>query len=633
MIDGVLVCRREVCYNLNNRDVVNVKKWFTFFVVSILMLPLSTKAMVKEVASYQEQIQISKEKVITVRESYQLTAGSIDSNLIRVLPLQKSYTIGGTELLLQRSIEQINSSRDFVQETLTDGISLTVPLNPIDQTVNLSYSYPIKSGMILIPLLDGSIDAPLLQSEFRIQLPKAVSETNISLLAPEDLAANLLVEDTLLRVQIVGEIPAQTTLFLQLELSEEYFISLLPPPVIEEKTATPFPYWVLLFPILGLLVALICWFKYGKGNALYSEELVYPPKNLDSVEIGFLYKGYIDQEDIISLILYLATQGYIQVVENPDGESELENSIEIIKLKEYTGDNAAQHTIFEALFESGDQVKIKDLSGTLGDDSLHIIQTINNDYNRSILYQKEIPIIKIVLLILFAIAFPLSLMFGVHQVLQHYVFDFLVLLLATLGGYLLFFPVLSRVQRYLLGIPFVGIGLVLSCLGYWGEWTSFALTICSSLLSLGIVVIFGKLPLRTVYGNQMLGLIYSFRQTLLKMVPKRIEEESKTTKEYFFSMIPYAISLGILEQWLSNDQITQAPSWYHTYRDFEMKNFHVFIKNLEYQFSVALKLQDEPTAQIPATGIGTILSKNNGIKATEDDINSSLEESGNSDPM
>ena len=104
MIDGVLVCRREVCYNLNNRYVVNVKKWFTFFVVSILMLPLSTKALVKEVASYQEQIQISKEKVITVRESYQLTAGSIDSNLIRVLPLQKSYTIGGTELLLQRSI-------------------------------------------------------------------------------------------------------------------------------------------------------------------------------------------------------------------------------------------------------------------------------------------------------------------------------------------------------------------------------------------------------------------------------------------------------------------------------------------------------------------------------------------------
>ena len=41
----------------------------------------------------------------------------------------------------------------------------------------------------------------------------------------------------------------------------------------------------------------------------------HPPKEFNSVEAAFAYKGKVDANDVISLLVYLAQKGYIEIVE------------------------------------------------------------------------------------------------------------------------------------------------------------------------------------------------------------------------------------------------------------------------------------------------------------------------------
>ena len=74
----------------------------------------------------------------------------------------------------------------------------------------------------------------------------------------------------------------------------------------------------LIAPIICFIILIYCYFRFSKGNDIKLEFSTNPPNNLDSLEIAFLLRGFITDNDIVSLLLSLANTGYISFNGNKD---------------------------------------------------------------------------------------------------------------------------------------------------------------------------------------------------------------------------------------------------------------------------------------------------------------------------
>lgn len=94
-------------------------------------------------------------------------------------------------------------------------------------------------------------------------------------------------------------------------------------------------------------IGYILWYKYGKDRENIETIQFYPPDGYNSAEINFIYNdGEVNSKGVLSLLIYLANKGYIQIEETNEGETIGEfHTFNIIKLKEYNGKN-----IYEKIF-------------------------------------------------------------------------------------------------------------------------------------------------------------------------------------------------------------------------------------------------------------------------------------------
>ena len=84
------------------------------------------------------------------------------------------------------------------------------------------------------------------------------------------------------------------------------------------ETNTDFDY--MMFVDIGICILFVIigygiWNKYGKEDMVVENIQFYPPNNLNSAEIGYIYKGAPDRKDIVSLLIYLANKGYLKIEE------------------------------------------------------------------------------------------------------------------------------------------------------------------------------------------------------------------------------------------------------------------------------------------------------------------------------
>jgi uncharacterized membrane protein len=98
--------------------------------------------------------------------------------------------------------------------------------------------------------------------------------------------------------------------------------------------------------------------------------------------------------------------------------------------------------------------------------------------------------------------------------------------------------------------------------------------ILAGILSAIIIVLFGWfMPARTIRGTRELEKVLGFQEFLLRVEGDRIERLVKTP-EMFERFLPYAMALGVAENWARAFEgiYTQPPQWYsgpggvHTFR-------------------------------------------------------------------
>lgn len=78
---------------------------------------------------------------------------------------------------------------------------------------------------------------------------------------------------------------------------------------------TIFAYILFVIPIVGLIMSILIWYKYGKNEQVIETVEFYLPHDLNSLETALLYKGKATKYDVVSLLIYLANKGYIQIID------------------------------------------------------------------------------------------------------------------------------------------------------------------------------------------------------------------------------------------------------------------------------------------------------------------------------
>ena len=229
---------------------------------------------------------------------------------------------------------------------------------------------------------------------------------------------------------------------------------------------------VMAFSVISTAFAWILWKIYGKDNIIKETLEEYPPENCNSLEFGWLYKGEVNNESIVSLLIYLADKGYLKIVDNGRIDTKF------IKLKEYDGENEIEKKFFSEIFKNSSEVKVSDLS----DNFSNIFNEIKEKYymKNEIIYENSADEKGYWVKILMAFIFVFS------------------------------------ISKFILAkLKIIDDGLI-------GEYL---LTLIVGLMCIAFLILFIKImPKRTAYGTKMLEKITGFKNFIESSDKKKLEE-------------------------------------------------------------------------------------------------------------
>ena len=187
------------------------------------------------------------------------------------------------------------------------------------QNYTISYQYqigkdPLKNAdELYFNLIGEEWDTSIDKVSFTITMPKAFDPSLLGFSSGKVGSTNssnvvYQVEQNRIRGNTIDPLKKGEALTIRLTLPEGYF----------SKASTNidlFSVFVIILCVVFILIAVRLWKTYGKEEPVVETVEFYPPKNYNSAEIEFLYQGFVDERGIISLLVYLANQGYLTIKE------------------------------------------------------------------------------------------------------------------------------------------------------------------------------------------------------------------------------------------------------------------------------------------------------------------------------
>lgn len=370
---------------------------------------------------------------------------------------------------------------------------------------------------------------------------------------------------------------------------------------------------MIAIPLSLLIISWILWYFFGKDKHMVETVEFYPPDDLNSLDISFLYNGHAKDSDVVSLLIYLANKGYVKIEEyEKKGFLSFGKDFKIIKVKDYDGDNELEKIFFDGLFTiEKNVVSMKELSSIknmedllnvsvneVTSDDLYdnfyktlelILKIINNkEHVYSVFEKKSMILAK--LIILFAIISFITVVTIPTLAYANIEMVFATLIISVF--YLpfclaLFNKNVSVVLKIVLG----------SFIGFHALCFFSALPIKTALVSdiyflvafvVGIICIIlmivchNVMLKRTDYGLEMLGKIKGFKNFLETAEKENLEAMVMQDPEYFYNILPYTYVLGISDKWIEKFEAIalKAPEWYGSDSgSFDVRSFGDFMNN------------------------------------------------------
>lgn len=587
----------------------------TLILVILFELILSSSVLAIDsgyvIEYYDINMVVNENNTFDITETIRVNFTSPRHGIYRKIPLtNKIQRLDGTTSKNRAKVTNISVSDIF--DTYNEGGDKVIKIGNEYRTLTGQHSYTIKytydigkdplkdADELYFNLIGSGWDTSINDVTFRITMPKDFDETLLGFSrgygsSVDSSNISYTVDGNIITGSLDKSLSYSEALTVRLTLPEGYFVG-------ARSNLDFFSIFRMLLSILLVVVAYIIWRKHGKDESPVETVEFYPPEGLNSAEVGYLYKGAIEQKDVTSLLIYLANKGYLKIEEYKEKTALLIKSkkFKIIKLKDYDGNNEDEKMFLEDLFDSKDEVTKEDLYNKFYITIQSISKNIEKKQQPKVYEKaslgKRIIILLMIIAVLLCSLIPYVLNAGIaaaENMGMIFMFCIPLLLLYTRPNKVMIF-----VNCILL--TFFHLILVLGAAAY-DEITVIAMLI--EMVSLNTLIIFlGIIRKRSKYGTEMLGKIKGFKNFLEFAEKSKLEQLVMEDPEYFYNILPYTYVLGVSDKWMKKfeDIALQAPTWYYGYSHFSTRSFNKFM-NSTYS-SISSTMSSSPSSSSSGGG-------------------------------
>lgn len=455
----------------------------------------------------------------------------------------------------------------------------------------LSYRYLLgddhnkKADELYYNLIGSGWTTTISNVSFTIRMPHDFDAKNLNFKyasgANEDGSrVSYTIADNRISGTLQGSLTSSQPLTVLLTLPEGYYGSI---PLQTDYTALIARYAFLIYPILTLLGAMV-WLRWGRNRPLIPTVEFSPPEGLNSADVGYLYDHSVDNQDILSLILFWAAGKKLQIEEHStETEFGSKNEFTFTRLADLT-DTAKpyEQSVFFDLFHrfgNGEQVTDQQLTNDFHKTVTAAKQQVQDAFQakkETAAYDKkgglcQTILIALTMLCTFFVCSLFSSSFTDEGNLAIFLAAFFITLFAALFCVVtaqLTVSFLQRRNRKII-IPLAVLypallaasGLVLTAQPE--KMLPQILGMLSIAVLAGLSAFSDK---RTPLGDAYLAKILGFRNFLMSAEKDRIETLVEENPSYFYDTLPYAMVLGVTSQWAKQfEHISlQPPNWYQS---------------------------------------------------------------------
>ena len=604
------------------------------------------------IQNYDIEMVVNDDNTFDITETITAYFTSSKHGIFRKIPLKNSIVRNdGTKSNNRAKITNISVDNQYstYKENGYEVIKIGSPNRTVTgkQVYTIKYKYdigkdPLKNAdELYYNLIGDEWDTSINYVTFKIIMPKEFDKNLLGFTSGKTGSTNSSdvyynVNGNVINGFTYEKLNSGEALTIRCTLPEGYFAN-------AKSNTSPEIYLMFIVPLAFLVITVFLWYKYGKDDIVVETVEFNPPEGYNSAEIGFLYKGKVENEDVVSLLIYLANKGYLEISEIEEKTLfSTRKSFKITKLKEYDGNNECEKMFFTGLFQSGmstsvnmtkareimqeaklhgekisyqdalllsiengdtkEKVTEKDLFNSFYITLDRIKSNINSKENKHKIFESTASgkgkwLVLMIIIIYLLITTKPILEYGEGGIgmlpiaLLFPGIGFTVLFAMVFGktngtvyvnGKPSKSPLAPKLFGLIWGLGFGGIPwafLVLPCLK---QDILYLISYFVGLACIMVIVIFKNImPKRTPYGNEILGKIRGFKRFLETAEKEQLEAMVMKNPTYFYDILPYTYVLGISDKWISQFETIalQAPDWYSSSNSFNVASFGTFMNS------------------------------------------------------
>ncbi len=549
--------------------------------------------------NYDVNIVVNSNNTFDITETITAYFNVPKHGIFRTIPLSnKIVRLDGSTSTNRTQVTNLSVSDEY--STSRDGGNYKIQIGSLSTTLTGKQTYTIKYTYNLgkdpvsdydelyYNIIGNEWDTVIGNVTFSITMPKEFDSSKLGFSSGsqgslDNSKVKYTVNDNTISGSYDGILNEGESLTVRCELPEGYFVDA--GLVVNSNI-----YLMFIIPIVALIISFLLWFIFGRDNRVVETVEFYPPEGFNSLEVGFLYKGKANSQDVTSLLVYLANKGYIKISDNND-ESLFSKAdgFKITKLKDYDGNDANERLFLGGLFKDtaveGEATK-DDLYDNFYATTHKILSNINNKENKNKIFEKKASKKSIIIILLMlvsvitTIAIPTLEYAGAGEVaMTLFICAFYIPFYAV--GIFAKIPLLFRI--FWLGFTIFHSSVFFSTLPIKDAITSEPIyligVIVGILCLIGMIICFKIMPKRTPYGNEILGKIRGFKNFLETAEKDKLESMVLSNPTYFYDILPFTYVLGVSDKWIKKFETInmQAPSWYDSHTAFSVATFGTFI--------------------------------------------------------
>lgn len=437
-------------------------------------------------------------------------------------------------------------------------------------TIVIPEDYHSDLDFIYYSVLGNNWDTTINHFSFDIQFEKALTEkemSNIEVYSGSlgNQSNDLNVQPSITSNSITGsayDIGPKQAITIFGKLRQGYFVG-------AKQTTSKVPFVFLGLAILFGLYSLVRCLLLKKTHITPIVNF-YPPKDMDPAMVGTIVDESVDQEDLMALIPYWASKGYLTISETSD-------DLILTKVEDHEPPILNhQKKIYKGLFKYKDSVKLSNLSTNFGKAMNDAKEALNNELSG----EKKLSKIDhgFVTTILAMICMIVCILFNTrYSIVDNLIetilatFTFVIMMVMNYSA-----AASSVFDKNKLGVlkKALSVALVLVVVYFIYRQTQSIVSIVSfEFMVIGIVattlpILFSsKFNVVSDYFKSVAGDLLGFKDFIEKAEVPQLERLSEENPSYYYDVIPYAMVFGLSEMWtkkFSTIPLAQ-PDWYDSY--------------------------------------------------------------------